>query len=236
MNQLMGINFRKLALVDANQVVASIGSLNCAIKVRGNSHNFCCIRIYSEAEDLQRLAITLLACAIGTQHQVYLPIDTGDLAEKWSYKWNPRPGNSFAKGIRITAVRPSIDQPKSFTYTPKRRLKRYPWIPWPITCDAQTELPVFTLAGMPGETDCPRLWDGRRDLREPHMVCIGGHPKALIRLARLLLDYSDTNIPSDEDIVLETEGGLRGVGPLSYEARFERVDPCRCAACVGDSS
>ncbi|KAB7572602.1 hypothetical protein ET532_019515, partial [Verminephrobacter sp. Larva24] len=124
----------------------------------------------------------------------------------------------------------------SFTYTPKRRLKRYPWSPWYKTCDPQTELPVFTLAGMPGETACPRLWDGRRDLREPYMVCIGGHPKALIRLARLLLDYSDTNIPSDEDIVLETERGLQGVGPLSYEARFERVDPCHCAACVGDSS
>ncbi|MCW5286603.1 hypothetical protein D8B29_03375 [Verminephrobacter eiseniae] len=47
----------------------------------------------------------------------------------------------------------------------------------------------------------------------------------MIRLARLLLDYSDTNIPSDIDIVLEPDGGLRGVGPLSYEARFERVDP-----------
>ncbi|MCW5232060.1 hypothetical protein [Verminephrobacter eiseniae] len=236
MNQLMGIDFRKLALVDANQVVGSIGSLNCIIRIWGASHHFCCIRIYSDAENFQRIAITLLACAIGTQHQVYLPVDTGDLAEKWSYKWDARPGNSFAKGIRITAVRPSIDQPKSFTYTPKRRLKRYPWFPWSITCDPQTELPVFTLAGMPGETDCPRLWDGRRDLREPHMVCIGGHPKALIRLARLLLDYSDTNIPSDIDIVLETGGGLRGVGPLSNEARFERVDPCRCAACVGDSS
>ncbi|MCW5258816.1 hypothetical protein D5045_00410 [Verminephrobacter eiseniae] len=236
MNQLMGIEFKNLALIDANKLVDSIGGLNCVILIWGASHNFCCIRTYSDAENFQRIAIMLLACAIGTQHQVYLPIDTGDLAEKWSYKWDARPGNSFAKGIRITAVRPSIDQPKSFTYTPKRRLKQYPWHPWSVTCDVQTELPVFTLAGMPGETACPRLWDGRRDLREPHMVCIGGHPKALIRLARLLLDYANTDTPPDEEIVLETVGGLRGVGPLSYEARFERVDPCCCAACVGDSS
>src|SRR6218665_3489968 len=49
---------------------------------------------------------------------------------------------------------------KTFTYTPKRRLKRCPWYPWSSTCAAQTELPVFTLAGMPGETACPRLWNG----------------------------------------------------------------------------
>ncbi|MCW8190061.1 hypothetical protein D8B30_09725 [Verminephrobacter eiseniae] len=239
MNQLMGIDFKKLALVDANKLVDSMGSLNCTIEMGGAIHDTFDIHwicITSSTEDLQRIAIALLACAIGTQHQTYLPISTESLTENESRRCSTKPLTSFGKGIRITAARPSIDQPKSFTYTPKRKLKRYPWYPWSLTCDAQTELPVFTLAGVPGETACPRLWDGRRDLREPYIACIGGHPKALIRLARLLLDYSDTSIPSDIDIVLEPEGGLRGAGPLSYVAHFERVDPCRCAACAGDSS
>ncbi|MCW5261437.1 hypothetical protein D5045_15005 [Verminephrobacter eiseniae] len=232
MNKLMGVDLKKLALIDASKLVDSIGNLNCTIQFErhsyistaGGEYKISRICISSSAEDLQRLALVLLTCTIGTQCEAYLPIAAGDPT----------------KGIKIGTGRPSeyssFHRPKSFTYTPKRRLKRYPWYPWSSTCDAQTELPVFTLAGMPGETACPRLRDGRRDLREPHMVCIGGHPKALIRLARLLLDYSDANIPSDIDIVLEPDGGLRGVGPLSYEARFERVDPCRCAACVGDSS
>src|SRR6218665_2295746 len=46
MNQLMGIDFKKLALIDANKLVGSIGGLNCVILIWGASHNFCCIRIY----------------------------------------------------------------------------------------------------------------------------------------------------------------------------------------------
>nr|WP_265300458.1 hypothetical protein [Verminephrobacter eiseniae] len=155
MNQLMGIDFKKLASVDANKLVDSMGSLNCTIEMGGAIHDTFDIHwicIASSTEDLQRIAIALLACAIGTQHQTYLPISTESLTENESRRCSTKPLTSFGKGIRITAARPSIDQPKSFTYTPKRKLKRYPWYPWSLTCDAQTELPVFTPQRLPGVT------------------------------------------------------------------------------------
>src|SRR6218665_1163437 len=117
MNKLMGVDFKKLALIDANKLVDSLGSLNCAIQFgchsyasAGGAYEISRICISSNAENLQRLALVLLAS--------YLPIGTG----------------GPTKGIQIGSERPSeynpFHQPKSFTYTPKRELKRYPWYPW----------------------------------------------------------------------------------------------------------
>src|SRR6218665_3935753 len=81
-----------------------------------------------------------------------------------SHYWLAPLGHSIRSIFPLTREIWQRNGPTDGTYTPKRRLKRYPWSPWYKTCDPQTELPVFTLAGMPGETACPRLWDGRRDL------------------------------------------------------------------------
>src|SRR6218665_3435073 len=126
MNKLMGVNFKKLALIDANKLVDSLGSLNCTIQIgchsyasAGGEYEISRICIASNAENLQRLALVLLVCAIGTQCETYLPIGT----------------DGPTKGIKIDSARPSeYDSPKSFTYTPKRELKRYPWYPWSLTC------------------------------------------------------------------------------------------------------
>ncbi|MCW5258811.1 hypothetical protein D5045_00385 [Verminephrobacter eiseniae] len=216
MNKLMGVDFKKLALIDANKLVDSLGSLNCTIQFgchsyasAGGEYEISRICISSNAENLQRLALVLLACAIGTQRATFLPIDTG----------------GPTKGIQVGSARPSeydsFRQPKSFTYTPKRKLKRCPWYPWSLTCDGLAELPCFDLSYVPRES-LHTLWDGRQDLRKPHIICIYGYPKAFIRLARLLLDYANTDIPP-EQIDLEVDGGFRGVSAASYEVRFTRI-------------
>ncbi|MCW8183080.1 hypothetical protein D8B29_27390, partial [Verminephrobacter eiseniae] len=94
MNQLMGIDFKKLASIDANKLVDSMGSLNCTIEMGGGmygSFDIHWICIASSTEDLQRIAIALLACAIGTQHQTYLPISTESLTENESRRCSTKP-------------------------------------------------------------------------------------------------------------------------------------------------
>src|SRR6218665_1309747 len=130
MNKLMGLDFKKLVWVDGNKLVDSLGSLNCAIQFgchsyasAGGENEISRICISANAENLQRLAIMLLACAIGTQRATFLPIGT----------------DGPTKGIQIGSASPSeydsFHQPKSFTYTPKRELKRCPWSPWFLTSD-----------------------------------------------------------------------------------------------------
>lgn len=162
------------------------------------------IHFSADALELKTMALGLLACAIGSCNEIYIPVTT--------------PG--LVVGIKMVVA--TLDRPKSFSYLQRMSpLKRYPWHPWSFSCNAFRELPTFGIEGVPGERD-HLLWDNRRDLRKPHAIWIGGHPNGLIRLARLLLDYANTDIPPD-DIVLEVEGGFRGVGPHSYEARFERI-------------
>jgi len=218
MNKLMGVDLRKLASVDANKLVDSLGgSLNCSIQIgchsyasAGGEYEISRICIASNAENLQRLALVLLACAIGTQCETYLPITAV----------------GPTKGIKIGSARPlefdPFHQPKSFTYTPKRDLKRYPWYPWSLTCDYWTELPCFGFDCAPGEYYTNMLWSGLADIPKPHIIVVSGYPKALIRLARLLLDYANTDIPP-EQIDLEVDGGFRGVKSFSYEVRFTRI-------------
>lgn len=126
-----------------------------------------------------------------------------------------------SQGIKIVVGRGRGDC-DSFVYVPRRKVRRYAWYPWSLTCEPTFDLPTFSLTAVPDER-FRTLWDNRLDLREPYAVLIGGYPDGLLRLARLLLDYANTNIPPEE-IDLEIEGGFRGVGPCSYEARFERVD------------
>src|SRR6218665_2152438 len=97
------------------------------------------------------------------QRATFLPIGTG----------------GPTKGIQIDSERPSeynpFHQPKSFTYTPKRKLKRYTWYPWSLTYDPWTVLPGFDLDDIPGEY--LHIFARRKDIRKPTHVCTYGHPK-----------------------------------------------------------
>lgn len=206
-------SLRQLGFGDAAVLSSALGELSCDVRIGlrsyGDSFETYAIIFAASCVDLRRIAIALLACALGELVELYIPIRA----------------NCLAKGIKIVVARPSYSsrgQQKSFTYVPRRKLKRYPWYPSSQKLDPATELPMFGVAGVPGERDS-LLWDNRRNLRKPYAIWIGGYPKGLIRLARLLLDYANTDIPNQE-ITLETEGGFRGVGPSSYEAQFERID------------
>src|SRR6218665_4012869 len=98
MNKLMGVDFKKLTLIDANKLVDSLGSLNCTIQFgchsyasAGGAYQNSRLWLSFNAETLQRLALVLLACAIGTQRATFLPIGT----------------DGPTKGIQISSARPS---------------------------------------------------------------------------------------------------------------------------------
>ena len=65
MNKLMGVDLKKLALIDASKLVDSIGNLYCTIQfdchsyisTAGGEYEISRIYISSSAEDLQRLAL-----------------------------------------------------------------------------------------------------------------------------------------------------------------------------------
>lgn len=207
-------DLKQFGITNASDLDNCFVELNCNVSIAnrgyGDSFETNLIIISSTCADMRRIAIALLKCAIGDINNVYLPV---------------RSDSCLTKGIMIYAAkRPEypVKQPKSFTYTSMRKIKRYPWYPWSLKCNALIELPGFGIIGVPGERD-HLLHNNSRDLNQLHAIQINGYPKGLIRLARLLLDYANTDTPPDS-IDLELEGGFRGVAPCSYEARFERLD------------
>lgn len=122
-----------------------------------------------------------------------------------------------AKGASYASVR----QPREFVYRKSKKApKRFPWHPASSMWDPLMELPSFGLSGVPGRR-CERDPLGRIDLGLTHAACISGYPRALFRLARLLLNHADVRDP-EHQLSLEVEGGFRGVGLFSYPVRIER--------------
>ncbi|MGE0332981.1 MAG: hypothetical protein AB7P37_20055 [Ramlibacter sp.] len=158
-----------------------------------------------------RLSYAILASALGPHHEVHLPVVDA----------------SLVRGISIHAARPpryQAQETKSFSYQApqKAKLKRYPWYPWSTRCNPTLDLPTFGFKPLPEG----RSWwkkNGTLDMTQPHALSVSGYTGGLLRLARMLLDYAHCEAPPD-DITLEVEGGFRGVGPHSYEIRFERID------------
>jgi hypothetical protein len=207
-------DLKQLGITCASDLDNFSVQLNCCVSIANRSYgdSFETYRIIISATcaDMRRIAIVLLKCAIGDLNNIYIPIKSD---------------NCLANGIMIIAAKQPeypVKQPRSFTYTSMRKIKRYPWYPWSLTCNALIELPGFGIIGVPGERD-HLLNNNSRDLNQLYAIQINGYPKGLIRLARLLLDYANTDTPPDS-IDLEIEGGFRGVAPCSYEARFEIID------------
>ena len=206
-------NILRLGWLDPEALSMALGELDCDIKIGlreyGDSFKTHLILFSASCSEFRRIASALLVCALGDYDDFCLPIKS----------------RNVVNCIKINISRPSyskVGQQSSFKYAPRRLIKRYPWYPSSLKFDALTELPIFGVSDAQGSPNCI-LSGWRCDLQQPSTVCIGGYPKALIRLARLLLDYANTDIPPEE-VDLEIEGGFRGVGPCSYEARFERVD------------
>jgi hypothetical protein len=173
-----------------------------------------CIQFALNKKNLRRLASAILITAVGDNNELFFPFKvTNDTYQGAATR--------MARGIKVVVNRTAMST-GNFTYSPKRKLKRYAWYPWTLKCNPVLDLPGFGITAMPDER-AQMLWDNRQDLRAPYAVWIGGCPSGLMRLARLLLDYANTDVPPEE-IDLEIEGGFRGVGPCSYEARFKRVD------------
>jgi hypothetical protein len=102
-------------------------------------------------------------------------------------------------------------KPDQFSFSPER-IEKYPWKGWGSEYWPLSSFPCFTLTNMKEFVVSEADWASR------DTVVGFGNDDASIRLAALLLNigYSD-----QDEIVLEGEGGNRGVGIHSAEAVFE---------------
>jgi hypothetical protein len=102
-------------------------------------------------------------------------------------------------------------KPHEFSFSPER-IEKHPWKSWGTEYWPLSSFPTFTLTNMNEFVVSDLDWASRDTVKG------FGNDDASIRLAALLpnLGYSDQN-----EIVLEGEGGNRGVGIQSAEAVFE---------------
>lgn len=109
-------------------------------------------------------------------------------------------------------ARPSGHQtkPERFSFLPER-IEKYPWKLWGTQYWPLSSFPTFTLTNMKEFVVSEADWASRDTVKG------FGDDDASVRLADLLLNigYSD-----HREIVLEGEGGNRGVGINSAEASF----------------
>lgn len=187
---------------------------SCSIQVAshwyGDDFEVPVILVSASRSALVQLGITVLGTVLGPRSIDYLRIG------------NEQDG---ARGIVVSAARAPqypVADVRAFSYTRKAAVKKYPWYPWSLNCDALVELPAFGLRPAPGEQECFGR-NGTRDRPQSYAVSISGYPGALSRFARLLFDFAKLD-GEPEEICLEVEGGYRGVAPLSYELRLARVD------------
>ena len=102
-------------------------------------------------------------------------------------------------------------KPDHFTFLPEK-IDKYPWKRWGAQFWPLSSFPTFSLTNMKEFVVSESDWASRDTVKG------FGDDDANIRLADLLLNlgYSD-----ESEIVLEGEGGNRGVGINSAEAAFE---------------
>lgn len=102
-------------------------------------------------------------------------------------------------------------KPDQFSFSPER-VEKYPWKGWGVEYWPLSSFPSFTLTNMNDFVVSEGDWTSRDTVKG------FGNDDGSIRLAALLLDigYSDQS-----EVVLEGEGGNRGVGVNSAEAIFE---------------
>ena len=188
-------------------------TLSCSIEIGthwyGNNFGIPKVFVKASSVDLKKLAFAILGVVLGKEAECFIPVDTKGLIG----------------GFIIKASRPPeypIKDIQSFSYKAAAGVKRYPWHPLNKKCNPLVELPYIGICVPPGVVEKFNTIGGL-DFLSPHAISIEGYPAGLIKLARLLLDYANLeNAP--EEIILEVEGGFRGVAPLSYEICFERID------------
>jgi hypothetical protein len=105
-------------------------------------------------------------------------------------------------------------KPDRFSFSPES-VRKHPWKGWGIEYWPLSSFPTFTLTNMNEFVVSQTDWAARDTVKG------FGNDDASIRLAALLLNigYSD-----ESEIVLEGEGGNRGVGIHSAEAVFEVLE------------
>lgn len=196
------INLREFFHAHPLNARVAVGSYGCG------DFELPLIYFYASELELRKIALAL----VFTTH-------SDNLSEYFAFK-----EKSLIRGLKITVAKPpdyqNVNVPESFKYQRKSKiLRKYPWYPSSLKWNPLTELPSFGLSGLPGEKINLRS-DGFLDRGKPHIVSISGYPSAIMRLARTLFDYANSNEPIEE-IVFEVEGGFRGVGHYSYPVGFE---------------
>ncbi|WP_189356280.1 hypothetical protein [Undibacterium squillarum] len=107
----------------------------------------------------------------------------------------------------IEDIKPSSEDSIEFQLD---SLHKHPWLEPGLLA---SDFPVFNRCN---ELD---IYRNIKDWQDRDILVLAGRPAANIRLALLLLELSN---PQNRclEVALEVEGGFRGVGPLSAEARF----------------
>ena len=141
--------------------------------------------------------------------------------------WTPCAVSAKTRALRILVAKGfaygDVVAPTEFRYVvPRKPPKRYPWYPASLNWDPRTELASFGLCPLPNRT-ASLTKRGALDVGKPHALAISGYPGALLRLAKVILDYCNTGGP-EEGFSFEIEGGFRGVGLYSYPAKFELLE------------
>ena len=123
---------------------------------------------------------------------------------------------SDVRVFRVTAPHPQpgeyvglCEQPVAFTYV-KQAVEKHPWYlaPPPVS-----DLPVLQLTNREELLVTPHDWAHRDVLK------LAGTSMGVALFAELLLNLGQPTNTTNE-VVLETEGGFRGVGPHSCELRI----------------
>ncbi len=102
-------------------------------------------------------------------------------------------------------------RPEKFSFSPET-VERHPWKGWGTEYWPLSSFPTFTLTNMSEFVVSEADWATRDTVKG------FGNDDASIRLAALLLNISSSD---QNEIILEGEGGNRGVGIHSAEAVFE---------------
>lgn len=164
------------------------------------------VRFYGKREALQNLGLLILAVVFGEGgSRVHVALA------------HPR---STVKNLVVSydgvTPRPSghTSKPQHFSFSPEK-VEKYPWKNWGSRYWPLSTYPSFTLTNMKEYLPDETAWASRDTVKG------FGNDDASILLGSLLLNlgYSEQN-----EVVLEGEGGVRGVGINSAEAVFMVIE------------